>query len=194
MNLTNFIKEDYIAGLCSVERGGTLIHMHFQMVVKGNLKSFLVLTKKIKVCLGWDESHPTDHVVSCKKLKDEGLHTYRGMLKYCMKDNGDAHFEFVHHNVLAEDMNDGKLEYVKLNKVGMNNCVSLSHSNILQRVSSMGWILYDEAFGGHSYEDFVSHVQGRSILPQSDMGDTIEVCRDGCEACGLLMENYDESK
>lgn len=77
---------------------------------------------KVQVCLGWDESHPTDHVVSCRKLKDEGLHTYRGMLGYCMKDNGEVHFEVVYHNVLAKDTND--------NKVGLNNCVSLSHSNI----------------------------------------------------------------
>ena len=85
---------------------------------------------KVQVCLGWDESHPTDHVVSCRKLKDEGLHTYRGMLGYCMKDNGEVHFEVVYHNVLAKDTND--------NKVGLNNCVSLSHSNILQRAHQWG--------------------------------------------------------
>lgn len=30
-------------------------------------------------------------------------------------------------------MNEGKLECAKFGKVGLNNCVSLSHSNILQR-------------------------------------------------------------
>ena len=50
-----------------------------------------------------------------------------------MKDNGEEHFEFVHHNVLAEDMNDSKMEHVKSVKVGLNDRVSLSHSNVLQR-------------------------------------------------------------
>ena len=42
-------------------------------------------------------------------------------------------FEFVHHNVLVDDMNDGKMEYMKFKKVALNNHVSLLHSDILQR-------------------------------------------------------------
>ena len=79
------------------------------MVVKGNFSSLPVLSKKIKICLGWDVSPLMDHVVPCKKLRDEGLHTFKGMLGYCMKDNGVGHFEFVHHNILADDMNDGEI-------------------------------------------------------------------------------------
>lgn len=77
-------------------------------------------------------SPPTSHVVICKKLTDKGLHTFRGMLGYCMQDNGEGHFEFVHH-MSAEDMNDRKMEYVKFGKVGLSNYMSLSYSNILQR-------------------------------------------------------------
>jgi hypothetical protein len=83
--------------------------------------------------MGWDESPPTGRVVLCKKLRDEGLHTFKGMLGYCVEDNGDEHFEFVHYNVSAVVMNTGKMESIKFGKVGWNNCVSLSHSNILQR-------------------------------------------------------------
>lgn len=63
-----------------------------------------------------------------------------------MKDNGEEHFEFVHRNVSAEDMNDGKMEYTKFGKVGLNNCVILSHSNILQGPTN-GTSLYEEALG-----------------------------------------------
>lgn len=59
--------------------------------------------------------------------------TFKGMIWYCMKDNGGEHFEFVHHNVSADVMNEGKLECAKFGKVGLNNRLSLSHSNILQR-------------------------------------------------------------
>lgn len=34
-----------------------------------------------------------------------------------MKDNGEAHFEFVHKNISIGDMNDGKLEHVKLERL-----------------------------------------------------------------------------
>ena len=63
------------------------------------------------MCLGWDVSPLTGYVVSCKKLRDEGLHTFKGMVGYCMKDNGEKHFEFVHHNLSLDDMNEDKLEY-----------------------------------------------------------------------------------
>ena len=50
-----------------------------------------------------------------------------------MKNNREENFESVRHIVLVEDMNDGILEHAKFGKVGLNNCVSLLHSNILQK-------------------------------------------------------------
>jgi hypothetical protein len=83
-----------------VERGGALTHKHFQMVMKGNFSSLLMLNKNIKVYLDWDLNPPMSHVVSCKDLRDESLHKFKGMVGYCMKDNGEEHFEFIHHNGL----------------------------------------------------------------------------------------------
>jgi hypothetical protein len=37
-------------------------------------------------------------------------------------------------HVSAEDMNEGKSEYAKFGKVGLNKRVSLPHINILQRM------------------------------------------------------------
>jgi hypothetical protein len=71
--------------------------------------------------------------MSCKRLRDEGLHTFLGMVGYCMKDNGEEHFECVHHSISATDLYDGKLEYSEFGEVGLNNHVNLSHSYILQR-------------------------------------------------------------
>lgn len=56
------------------------------------------------------------------------------------------HVEFVHPNVSAEDMNEGKMEYAKFGKVGMNNHMSLSPSYILQRAQKWGPISYEEVF------------------------------------------------
>ena len=76
--------------------------------------------------MGWDERHPTSHVVSCKRLRNEGLHTLLGMVGYYKKDNKEKHFEFIHHNVYTNDMNKGKVEYAKFSKVGLNNCESIT--------------------------------------------------------------------
>jgi hypothetical protein len=62
------------------------MHKCFHIIVKGNVGSVLVLNKKIKVCLGWDPSPPTCHVVSCERLRDEGLHAFLGMVGYCMHE------------------------------------------------------------------------------------------------------------
>ena len=65
LKLRRFIEEHCIAGLCSVKgRGVALTQKRFQMAVKVDFNSLLVLNKKIKVCLGWDVSPVTGHVVS----------------------------------------------------------------------------------------------------------------------------------
>ena len=46
-----------------------------------------------------------------------------------------THFEFVHRNVSSKDVNKGILEYAKFEKVGLQNEVNLSHSNIFQPIN-----------------------------------------------------------
>lgn len=91
---------------CAVERGGALTHKHFQMVFKGKFSSFHVLNNKIKVALVWHVDLPMDCVVSCKTLRGEGLHLFKGIVGYCMKGNEHGRFEFVHYNMYADDMNE----------------------------------------------------------------------------------------
>lgn len=58
------------------------------------------------------------------------LHNFLGLVGYCVTDIGEDNFEFVHYNMSTNDMNKGKMGYVKIGKVGLKNRVSLSHSNI----------------------------------------------------------------
>ena len=54
VNLRKFIEGQCIVGFCSSERGGALMHKHFQMVMKGNFTSPPVLNN---ICrYGYDES------------------------------------------------------------------------------------------------------------------------------------------
>lgn len=108
VDLRRIIEEECIFGLRSVERGGALMHTYFQMLWKGNFSSLPVLNQKIKICLGRNECPLTSHALSCKRLRDKGLHTFLGIVGFCLKDNVEEHFEFVHHNVSMDNMNEVK--------------------------------------------------------------------------------------
>ena len=71
------------------------------------------------------------------------------MVGYRMKDNGEPdHFKFVHHNVTANGMNEGKMEYAKFGEVGLKNYVSLFHSfNCNGLINIMSMIPHEEEFG-----------------------------------------------
>ncbi len=49
----------------------------------------------------------------CKRLKGVGMHTYVGMIGYCLKDQGEEHFQFYHKNVNSKHMQEIVDEYVK---------------------------------------------------------------------------------
>ena len=53
-----------------------------------------ISNKKIRVALGWEHNSLVGHVVSCKKLRYEGLYTFLGMIRYCMKDKEEDPFRF----------------------------------------------------------------------------------------------------
>jgi hypothetical protein len=45
----------------------------------------------------WDVSKKAldEHVVHCKEFQNIGLHTFVGMVGYCMKDIDENHFQFI---------------------------------------------------------------------------------------------------
>lgn len=160
------------------------------MVTKGNYTSLPMLSKKIKVCFGWDESPPTNHVVSCKSLRNKGLHTYLGMVGYCMKDNGEECLEFVHTTVTMEDMNEDKMEYAKFGKVGLKNHANLSHSNILRKAHQWDHFFMKKHLGVSLYSTlFYMWIKGNSTT----WGVSIEIHGYEYEEFGFHMEENDES-
>ena len=97
------------------------------------------------------------------------------MVRYYMKNNREENFESVRHIVLVEDMNDGILEHAKFGKVGLNNCVSLLHNNILQKAHQWAHFRMKNYLGATLPGIFPSHVQEWPILPQSKLGHSIPI-------------------
>lgn len=81
------------------------------------------------------------------------------MVGYCTKDNGEEHFEFVHHNVSADDVDEDKLHYAKFKNVGLDNHVNFSHSNISQRAHQWACFRVKKHLGDTLPNTFISHGQ-----------------------------------
>jgi hypothetical protein len=107
------------------------------MVCRIYVSNVIALSKLIKKVLGWDDviiASP-EHHVHCKLLKGVRMHTYIGMIGYCLKDQGEEQFQFCHRNVSFEKM-QGVDEYVKYGSCFCKNKVCLTHSNIIEKVAT----------------------------------------------------------
>ncbi|KAI5075760.1 hypothetical protein GOP47_0009836 [Adiantum capillus-veneris] len=100
-----FLERDTAAGLCALERGGTLFHLHFQMVMRLWTSSLVAANRKVKQYLGWDKVVPAGGMVLCRALKQRNMHTFEGMPSYCLKDQDQPYFQVVMHNIHADEIN-----------------------------------------------------------------------------------------
>ena len=120
--------EDLIAGL------EEYVEKYFQVVFRILSISTIAMGKLVKVYLRWDKGEaPSGSHVLVKRLSGVGLHTYVGMLGYCIKDKGEDHFEVVHNNITDEDLIAGLEEYVKFGTPFAKNKVVLTSKNLLER-------------------------------------------------------------
>lgn len=134
VNMQAFLAERANAGKCSLERGGAAFHLHLQMVARLQSKTLIAISRLVKVYLGWDSAEPVGGMVMCMKLANKGLHTFIGLLGYCMKDACKEHFETVDHNVTASDISLGLEQYALHGQEENKNRVVLTMHNLVERV------------------------------------------------------------
>ena len=67
------------------------------------------------------------------KTQRVGLHTYVGMIGYCVKDKGQQHFDVVHNNITQAELEVGIEEYMKYGTIFANNKVVLTSRILLER-------------------------------------------------------------
>jgi hypothetical protein len=135
LKMEEFIEKECISGLCSIERGRALLRLYLQMVC-GILAS--MMSKLIHTYLGWnkDQNPPARHHILTKAIQNTGLHTYVGMLGYCLKDKGEIHFQCVHRNITPKEIAEGEEEYVKHGTPFVKNKIVLTHKNLLERAAT----------------------------------------------------------
>ncbi|MCO5582557.1 hypothetical protein L7F22_036454 [Adiantum nelumboides] len=86
--MQEFLEKETLAGICFVERDGTLLHLHLQMVIRMWSMSLVAINKMVKNYLGWAKAAPPGGIVLCHALTQRRLHTFEGMIGYCLKDDG----------------------------------------------------------------------------------------------------------
>ncbi len=127
------LKSLYIYGLYALEWEGSFCHLHLQMVYKLHISS-LTLNQAVKCQFGWNDlvKTPIGHVVDCKLLEIQGLYTFVGLKRDCLKDAGKEHFKVIDVNVSKVEINVGIDEYMNFGTTSTKNHVALSNVNITQ--------------------------------------------------------------
>ena len=69
----------------------------------------------------------------CKALTCIALHTFLGTVGYVIKDEGTPHFRLISHNVSQQQLEEGKLEYIKHGKGDLKGKVFLDMRNLFQK-------------------------------------------------------------
>ncbi|MCO5584308.1 hypothetical protein L7F22_038232 [Adiantum nelumboides] len=80
-----------------------------------------------------DRCKPAGAIVLCRALKQRGMHTFRGMVGYCLKDRDVPHFQRVEHKISADDINDGIELHSLYGADALKNNVCLTPANVFDR-------------------------------------------------------------
>ncbi|MCO5609002.1 hypothetical protein L7F22_063222 [Adiantum nelumboides] len=56
--MQQFLEKETLVGICSIERGGSLLHLHLQMVVCTWSSSLVAIDQMVKGYLGWGNGPP----------------------------------------------------------------------------------------------------------------------------------------
>ncbi|MCO5576548.1 hypothetical protein L7F22_030360 [Adiantum nelumboides] len=131
--MEEFLRKETCAGLCAVEWGGIAFNLHFQMVVRIWATLLIAINKKVRRYLGWDTDKPAGGLILCHALKQRNMHTFRGMVEYCMKDRDEPHFQKVDHKISVDDQNDGIELHSLYGADALKNKVCLTPVNVFNR-------------------------------------------------------------
>ncbi|KAL3688685.1 hypothetical protein R1sor_014994 [Riccia sorocarpa] len=129
----DFLQRECEAGLFAVERGGSLLNLHLQGVIAIICTSALDVKKRITAAIHWDENRPLVAGVCVKKLTNKGIHTFVGMVGYCLKDRKDFHFRVTMKNINDAVQREGMMLFTFFGAADLKNRVELNPSTIMQR-------------------------------------------------------------
>ena len=132
--LQAFLEPSCLAGIFAFEKGGTCAHLHVQGVVRAECKGAVSMNRALNKLLGWDVAKPSPGArVMCRALTGKKLHTWHGMIGYCMKDMPEKHYAHVLHNISDDDIAVGQDQYLMHGAGPLKDRCVLTPKNLFER-------------------------------------------------------------
>ncbi|KAL2609339.1 hypothetical protein R1flu_027912 [Riccia fluitans] len=117
----------------ALERGDAFLQLHLQGMVRVKSSSTRILKREIKEVIGWESNPPVGGSVCLKSLCEKGLRTVIGLIGYCLKDEGAAHFKFYSKNITEEQKAEGRRMHSIYRASEYKHKLELTPANILDR-------------------------------------------------------------
>lgn len=116
-----------------IEKGGMLNHLHFQMVIAIMAPSIKTVGVLIKQYLGWAVIKLQGAVVMCRSLRNVRMHTFTGMIGYCMKDLHKPHVKWYAKGIDAREIAEGRSLHAQYGQGELKHKVALTLINLFDR-------------------------------------------------------------
>ncbi|KAL2607409.1 hypothetical protein R1flu_025982 [Riccia fluitans] len=117
----------------ALERGDAFLQLHLQGMMRVKTSSTRILKREIKEVIGWESNPPVGGSVCLKSLREKGLHIVIGLIGYCLKDEGAAHFKFYSKNITEEQKAEGRRMHSIYGASEYKHKLELTPANILGR-------------------------------------------------------------
>ncbi|KAL3676588.1 hypothetical protein R1sor_026536 [Riccia sorocarpa] len=131
--LQDFLQTHCETGVFTVERGGSLLNLHVQGVIAMLCSSAVDAKKQLTAAVGWTNHRPVGAGICVKKLTNKGIHTFVGMVGYCLKDRHELHFRVCMKNITEAVQREGMMLCTFYGATDMKNRVELNPNNVMQR-------------------------------------------------------------
>lgn len=147
-------------------------HLHFQMMVRACIQSTCIFGVFVWKYMNWFGKKCMDLVgkITYKVLSNRMLHTYKGMIGYCLKDIGKDHFVHALFNVSNVDGIAGKTLHVVYGKGDLKSRVMLTNKNVYEH-SDFGLVQVsrEATIKGHVTQYIDRHGEERALHPNNIM-------------------------
>ncbi|KAL3700532.1 hypothetical protein R1sor_018554 [Riccia sorocarpa] len=131
--LAIFLEKEASMALIALERGDSQLQLHIQAIVAVKTSSLKAFKTDVAAALDWDERWPPCGTICAKSVKNNGLHTFTGLVGYCLKDEHEIHFRVWSKNVTEIQKEQGRKMHIIYGSSVYKNRVEITPSNILGR-------------------------------------------------------------
>ncbi|KAL4514300.1 hypothetical protein Ndes2526B_g04029 [Nannochloris sp. 'desiccata'] len=118
-----------------MERGSKMNHLHLQIVVQTSGLCAAAFTRRLKEAMGWTGN--SDCIVRSRAVQNNKLHTFNGLVGYCMKDIGRPHFRCAMKNITDQIIKEGFVDYILYGcDEDIKGKVTLSPEKLMERAKA----------------------------------------------------------